>query len=167
MVSSSAPCRRGVDDDFSTHESDAILYKAEDIESHPQLGFTSADFAFIALICGGDYSVCVSDSGDLTPDPTTISFQKGLEGFGAKIALQLARSGFGVDLLKELVRPDLISSYEWFDPKKEKRLSTLVILLSYCTVHHSHKQHQRRCQPGGHDFAVTCLFGVPRGSPCS
>jgi hypothetical protein len=41
MVFSSAPCRRGVDDDFSTHELDAILYKAEDIESHPQLGFTS------------------------------------------------------------------------------------------------------------------------------
>lgn len=42
----------------------------------------------------------------------------------------------------ELVRPDLVSSYEWFGPKKEKRPSTLVILLSYCTVHHSHKQHQ-------------------------
>ena len=50
----------GVDDELSTHESDAILYKAEDIELHPQLGFTSADFVFIALICGGDYSVCPS-----------------------------------------------------------------------------------------------------------
>jgi Holliday junction resolvase YEN1 len=60
MVFSSAPCRRGVDDDSSTRESDAILYKAEDIESHPQLGFTSADFVFIALICGSAYSVCPS-----------------------------------------------------------------------------------------------------------
>jgi Holliday junction resolvase YEN1 len=46
----------------------------------------------------------------------------------------------------ELVRPDLVSSYEWFGPKKEKRPSTLVILLSYFTVHHSHKQHQLQCR---------------------
>jgi Holliday junction resolvase YEN1 len=44
----------------------------------------------------------------------------------------------------ELVRPDLVSSFERFGSKKKKRPSTLVILLGYCTVHHSHKQHQRR-----------------------
>jgi hypothetical protein len=42
----------------------------------------------------------------------------------------------------QLVRPDLVLSLEQFGPKKEKRPGTLVILLGYCTVHHSHKQHQ-------------------------
>jgi hypothetical protein len=86
MVFPAALCSCGVDDDYSTHESNAILYKAEDIESHPQLGFTPADFAFITLICGGDYPVCsVSDSGDSTPDlTTTFLFRKDSKASGPK-----------------------------------------------------------------------------------
>jgi holliday junction resolvase YEN1 len=34
-----------------------LLYRAEDVESHPELGFTPADLIFIALMSGGDYSV--------------------------------------------------------------------------------------------------------------
>lgn len=47
--------RRGVED--ATNQSDAILYRAEDIESHSDLGFNLADFIFITLVAGGDYSV--------------------------------------------------------------------------------------------------------------
>lgn len=47
--------RNGPED--TTNMSDMLLYRAEDVESHPELGFTPADLIFIALMSGGDYSV--------------------------------------------------------------------------------------------------------------
>lgn len=48
------------------HKSDMILYRAEDVELHPDLGFNPADLIFIALASGGDYSVSQRVSNHIT-----------------------------------------------------------------------------------------------------
>lgn len=49
------PLRGGPDD--AACRSDMLLYRADDVASHPLLGLTAADLIFIALTSGGDYSV--------------------------------------------------------------------------------------------------------------
>jgi hypothetical protein len=40
-----------------TNQTDLLFYRAEDVAAHPDLGFTTDDFIFMALLSGGDYSV--------------------------------------------------------------------------------------------------------------
>lgn len=49
--------RSGPED--STKQTDLLFYRAEDVAAHPDLGFTTADLIFMALLSGGDYSVSV------------------------------------------------------------------------------------------------------------
>src|SRR6202011_2490685 len=53
--------RNGPDDE--TKQSDMLLYSANVIATHPDLGFLPNDFIFMVLLSGGDYSVSCTPQG--------------------------------------------------------------------------------------------------------
>ncbi|KZO91641.1 hypothetical protein CALVIDRAFT_505443 [Calocera viscosa TUFC12733] len=61
-----------------------IIYRANDIESHPDIGLKRGDLILIGLLSGGDYNT------------------SGLMGIGINIAYALAKCGYGDKLLNDL-----------------------------------------------------------------
>jgi len=47
----------------ATKQTDLLYYCAEDVVAHPDLGFTTEDLIFMALLSGGDYSAGLRGCG--------------------------------------------------------------------------------------------------------
>ncbi|CAA7267737.1 unnamed protein product [Cyclocybe aegerita] len=68
-------------DPNTSNDEEVVLYCAANVEAHPDLHLKHADFIFIALTAGGDYS-------------------KGIPNCGIDTAFQLAKTGLGRTLLE-------------------------------------------------------------------
>jgi Holliday junction resolvase YEN1 len=74
-----------------------VVYRAEDIRTHPSIKLGPADLLLVALLAGGDYSVCVLICWYICTFPTL--FQNGLHGCGLLTAINLAHAGYGQKLV--------------------------------------------------------------------
>ncbi|KIM87276.1 hypothetical protein PILCRDRAFT_270457 [Piloderma croceum F 1598] len=84
----------------STKQTDLLLYHAEDVAAHPDLGFTAEDLIFVALLSGGDYSVSGFNMLECEGAVSLNIYPKaGLQGCGVVVASELAKAGYGRRLI--------------------------------------------------------------------
>jgi len=98
-LANSSCCNRNGPED-STKQTDLLLYHAEDVAAHPDLGFTTEDLIFVALLSGGNYSVSGFNALECEGAVSLNIYPKaGIQGCGVVVASELAKAGYGCRLI--------------------------------------------------------------------